>query len=186
MGGGESGGWGAGVMARGELNPLMVTDDRGDAHRVPWARRERRPACFGAALQKEIERREMAHRRFFGLKNTTVIAIGVGFIVMLFLFKLLPIGWPSEGSVGAVVLTLITFGIVPILAVGIAGRPKSIVIDTLREHARCPACVYNLAGCPVAADDGCTVCPECGAAWRLDIAASGEDGASKVEGPERL
>ena len=163
-------------MARGELNPLMVTDDRGEAHRVPWARRERRRACFGAALQKEIERREWAYRRFFGLKNTTIMAIGLGLIVMPFLMKLLPTDWPSEDSVGDVVLTLFTLGMVPILAVGIAGRPMSVVIDTLRGHARCPACIYDLAGCPVAEEDGCTVCPECGAAWRL---GEGRDRAEK-------
>lgn len=30
----------------------------------------------------------------------------------------------------------------------------------------CLACMYDLAGVPTA-DDGCTVCPECGAAWDL-------------------
>ncbi|MFG0285255.1 MAG: hypothetical protein ACF8R7_12600 [Phycisphaerales bacterium JB039] len=28
----------------------------------------------------------------------------------------------------------------------------------------CPACGYDLAGCP-AEPDGCIVCPECGGAW---------------------
>ena len=30
----------------------------------------------------------------------------------------------------------------------------------------CPSCVYSLQGVPAAAD-GSTVCPECGAAWRM-------------------
>jgi len=30
----------------------------------------------------------------------------------------------------------------------------------------CPACGYDLAGQPVA-EDGCTVCPECAAAWHV-------------------
>jgi hypothetical protein len=30
----------------------------------------------------------------------------------------------------------------------------------------CPACMYDLSG-SVAESDGCTVCPECGAAWRV-------------------
>lgn len=167
-------------MSKRELNPLMIIDDHGHMHRVPWARRERRRACFGCELQKEIERREWALRRFYGLKNSTVLAIGLGLTVMPFILKLLPRDWLSEDFIDGVVLILASLGMVPILAVGVAGRPKSIVIDALREHARCPACVYNLAGCPVAEDDECTVCPECGAAWRLDVDASGRD-----EGPNR-
>jgi hypothetical protein len=45
-----------------------------------------------------------------------------------------------------------------------------------REHRRiamayncCPWCMYNLAG-QQPADDGCTVCPECGGAWRMSAA----------------
>ncbi len=30
----------------------------------------------------------------------------------------------------------------------------------------CPSCGYELAGIPTASD-GCTVCPECGAAWKI-------------------
>jgi hypothetical protein len=50
------------------------------------------------------------------------------------------------------------------------------IIDRRQFHARyqqvaelppaCLACLYELSGCPTDAD-GCTVCPECGAAWRL-------------------
>ena len=32
---------------------------------------------------------------------------------------------------------------------------------------RCPSCLYELDGVP-AEPDGCTVCPECGAAWRVE------------------
>lgn len=35
-----------------------------------------------------------------------------------------------------------------------------------KELGRCPACQYSLASLEPATD-GCTVCPECGAAWRL-------------------
>lgn len=36
----------------------------------------------------------------------------------------------------------------------------------LRANKRCLWCLYNLCGVPQV-DDGCTVCPECGGAWRL-------------------
>ena len=39
-------------------------------------------------------------------------------------------------------------------------------------NGRCGSCGYDLAKLPVA-EDGCTVCPECGAAWQLHL-CSGE------------
>jgi ssDNA-binding Zn-finger/Zn-ribbon topoisomerase 1 len=38
--------------------------------------------------------------------------------------------------------------------------------ELLIYNSRCPKCVFNLARLP-AEQDGCTVCPECGAAWKL-------------------
>jgi len=38
--------------------------------------------------------------------------------------------------------------------------------DLLSASDRCAACGYSLAGA-VAEGDGCCVCPECGAAWRV-------------------
>jgi hypothetical protein len=32
----------------------------------------------------------------------------------------------------------------------------------------CPHCGYDLRGSPADEEDGATVCPECGCAWRLD------------------
>lgn len=43
--------------------------------------------------------------------------------------------------------------------------------SVMLNHRRCPHCGYNLHGLPVAPNDGATVCPECGCAWRLDDAA---------------
>ena len=64
------------------------------------------------------------------------------------------------------------------LVATVAGRNKA-----LREHARldglppvCLACMENLAD-PPPEPDGCTVCPECGAAGRLSL-ATGEPPAN--------
>ncbi len=44
----------------------------------------------------------------------------------------------------------------------IRGRYPRIIL----AHGFCPACGYNLAQLDPH-EDGCTVCPECGAAWRI-------------------
>lgn len=38
------------------------------------------------------------------------------------------------------------------------------------RHLRCPHCGYDMRGLPTAPEDGATICPECGCAWRLDAA----------------
>lgn len=43
--------------------------------------------------------------------------------------------------------------------------PAVRVRDAMLEHRRCPSCAYRLDTEPE--PDGCTVCSECGAAWRL-------------------
>jgi len=45
-------------------------------------------------------------------------------------------------------------------------RAAARIVDESLRAVRCPACGYDLHGLAKAAD-GCTVCPECAAAWRL-------------------
>ena len=49
------------------------------------------------------------------------------------------------------------------------GFRGSRVRDVLLSRGHCPGCLGLLPG--EVAPDGCTVCPECGAAWRLDTPA---------------
>lgn len=42
------------------------------------------------------------------------------------------------------------------------------IVRAFLARSLCPACGYSLAGSEPA-DDGCTVCPECGTAWRLPV-----------------
>lgn len=48
---------------------------------------------------------------------------------------------------------------------GVGDDPR-VVVDVMKKHQRCGSCGYTLVGVPEEAD-GCRVCPECGAAWRL-------------------
>lgn len=45
-------------------------------------------------------------------------------------------------------------------------RVPSSYVRTCLEGTCCPCCGYHVAGIHAQAD-GCTECPECGAAWRL-------------------
>ncbi|UCG16522.1 MAG: zinc ribbon domain-containing protein [Phycisphaerales bacterium] len=50
-------------------------------------------------------------------------------------------------------------------------RIRNIIL----RHSRCPHCGYDLRMLPVDPQDGATVCPECGCAWRLDRSQAGGD-----------
>jgi len=43
-----------------------------------------------------------------------------------------------------------------------------LVCAIMLKYLRCPHCGYDIRGLPTAPEDGATVCPECGCAWRLD------------------
>lgn len=47
------------------------------------------------------------------------------------------------------------------------GCVPELFVAAMFRRRRCPACAYDLRGVPED-DDGITICPECGAAWRLD------------------
>lgn len=53
---------------------------------------------------------------------------------------------------------------------------RSELKRTLSETRLCPGCRYDLYSVAIA-DDGCTICPECGGAWRVH----GMDGTSSQE-----
>lgn len=57
-----------------------------------------------------------------------------------------------------------------ILRAGWVARTRGIVRGLLAE-GRCATCGYDIRGCRAEAD-GCTVCPECGAAWRVPAGAN--------------
>lgn len=80
------------------------------------------------------------------------------------------IGWlvfPRKGS-----WALIGLGGLMILisAVRIIRLYTKLFIEQSVELGHCGCCNYRLEALPVEAD-GCTVCPECGHAWRLSAAA---------------
>jgi len=72
--------------------------------------------------------------------------------------------WPTN-------LGVFALGAVQFWRSGRRARAKNICAIML-QHRRCPHCGYDIRGLPTDSGDGCTVCPECGCAWRLE-----DDGA---------
>jgi hypothetical protein len=58
--------------------------------------------------------------------------------------------------------------VVGLMALLVLGRYlfKRLAVAELLRDGLCPACTYEILDLPLA-PDRCTVCPECGAAWRL-------------------
>ena len=46
------------------------------------------------------------------------------------------------------------------------------------KHLRCPHCGYDIRRLPIDPEDGATVCPECGCAWKLNDFSGTADGGN--------
>lgn len=89
-------------------------------------------------------------------------------LVVVFAAMLLTLGTPW------VVVPLVASSILAPLYWRYSGL--RLLVRAMRQEGYCPSCAYALKDVP-AAHDGCQVCPECGAAWRLtpSTAASAKD-----------
>ena len=41
--------------------------------------------------------------------------------------------------------------------------------NAIRPTGRCVRCLYDMSQCPIE-DDDCRICPECGSAWKIELA----------------
>jgi hypothetical protein len=80
----------------------------------------------------------------------------------------------QHSAPGYVNIALTAIATMPLLAV--AAMPVALIVVLRRKRERvsqlsktqaCLACGYSLKDLP-SDPDGCTICPECGAAWRLE------------------
>jgi hypothetical protein len=79
---------------------------------------------------------------------------------------LLPAIVTARVSSWLIVPLMAPIGAIGPFAIGVAARALSRdrIARAYVWEGRCGACAFDLAGLE-AAEDGCTVCPECGAAW---------------------
>lgn len=131
--------------------------------------RGRRVSIATSPLREYWRHAYRAHRRMdmFVLVTTTIVSVVAAFYLVAFCFIAI-----AEGSSAFRWLILL----VPIAICGWRVQSFRRFVATEIVHSRgfesrCFGCRYDLKQTQLDAD-GCTVCPECGAAWKLNAPLS--------------
>ena len=152
------------------LNHRTIRDDRGQRVHVPVR------SMRLLDRHSKAERVVIEYYDEFGMRrqalNSVLISVGTPFLLICFGIFVLSFVYDSaeENSLGWSVFN-ITVGVTLIVA-GLSHRyfeQRALHKLTGRRHLLprlCPQCHYDLSGVPQESD-GCTLCPECGAAWNL-------------------
>jgi hypothetical protein len=97
------------------------------------------------------------------------VCVALAFIGLVIRKYAIGVGWyfdSLERLLWPLNLALVSLGAFMLWRSARRGRLKRVRGIMLR-HRRCPHCGYDLRGLPTDSEDGLTVCPECGCAWRL-------------------
>ena len=106
-----------------------------------------------------------ANRVAFWASVVCLVALGIA--VSILLVRL------AGGSIGfgRFARSLAPFGAIWVAPYGLWMGTRGVrfqrTTSVMLRHRRCPHCGYDLHGLRTDEDDGATVCPECGAAWKL-------------------
>ena len=119
---------------------------------------------LGVTTDEQTRMGELARRRRIAPRRRFYVFLLTGLIVPLgsvAAFMLLNLPSAVEWSIAGLALVPMMFIMRPMKAERVQWHGRLLV-----AIGRCPSCGYDLLNLPVA-DDGCSVCPECGAAWRV-------------------
>ncbi len=98
-----------------------------------------------------------------------VAAFGLTYLVAVVLFSPGKVQ-PGPGLIFAyAVMPVVPLGLLAYCVLnrrGFRGWRRKYVVAAMLGERRCPGCAYDLSGARVE-DDGCTVCGECGGAWKV-------------------
>lgn len=152
--------------------PVWIDDARGrrvhlvGAEWLAWTRAER------AAVSRHMSRRGM-----WGRISKRRLVVGIVFMLVAVLVlapvpALLTSGvsrWLPTGYNWLTILASIPLGMVPpVVSLNVSRWAAAApMAENFVDAGRCASCAYALDHARPDAD-GCTVCAECGAAWRLD------------------
>jgi hypothetical protein len=134
------------------------------------------PADALRAIAEELDPEELKRRpRAFLLAPFWVLAWYAAFFGYFYLFERWR-GWRPVLGVFAISYFLFPFGWA-YFGFRKARRARHERIQrVMLAHLRCPHCGYDIRGLREAPEDGATVCPECGCAWRIDDTRVDEGG----------
>ena len=134
-------------------------DDRGRAVELRLLDQDSRR---GADRLERVNRAGIRHLATGEARVAYAVGLVVGIVIVV-----LPVSWMVKAPVIAVLIVSL-FRLYP------HWQARARFAER-RQHAersaRCPACWYSLAGV-ASVDDGCVICPECGAAWRVVLGDS--------------
>lgn len=136
------------------------------------------PAGIGErtrVLAVEMHKRRVGSWRYYGV----VLAVGLAPVVVssivmnvtLFRVAASPIDARSFIAGLVVALGMMVLVVLPLGTRLVRHRLGPDIREAVLDQGFCPSCAYRLEGVPPEAD-GCTVCPECGGAWRVSGGAS--------------
>jgi hypothetical protein len=145
---------------------LKITDDRGRK----WT------LCSIAEVWEAVpeERQEALVMADLGSTFKAIAVIVAVFAMVLGVTVVVTRGWGSLSAYGVLVWPLAIA--LPIATVSLlqwkhhGGRRAQRAVALLAALRRCAACGYDLSVI-IPEPDGCRLCPECGAAWRLPASA---------------
>jgi hypothetical protein len=112
------------------------------------------------------------HRKVVRGNALILWAVAVIALIVAWLGKILfTFAWLLAALLAAVAMLIV-------LVLAVRRLDRIDRIQSMPAAGLCPACGYGIRGVRQA-DDGCTVCPECGAAWRVPLTAKQFDQSSK-------
>ena len=163
------------------LRPL-VTDDRG--WRVPLVRTMLAlvpwwagplPRATQSAVRSDLLKWSWRKQNVFRrdeLWYGAVIAVLPALLSFGPLMLSMALNWPAGWWRFAVIIpgTIVMFLLLPDLLWRLMPPSRCrLVADAVLKHGCCASCGYGIDGASVQ-EDGCCVCPECGAAWKVPAA----------------
>lgn len=175
---------------RGGREELMILDDRGqpvDQHPDPQgiykppdlrlqSSGSRRRFANDPRIRAVVMRRSVAEAWITSRTPphqaiNVIFAVVAAVVLAAFWYTAFTGGPPRGGAwvlvaIGAIALLGFGPGIKLFMRPHARARRQSVLEDLRNLPPHCAGCWYPLNDVPTASD-GCTVCPECGAAWRL-------------------
>jgi hypothetical protein len=147
----------------------LAIDDRGQRIPLQWTR----AIPIGSLLGRRFDidfKRAVARRPRWGRVSTLRV-------IVIMMFAVLAV-WILELSLWGVPIVVMSIVIPVCVACVMLDGSHCLVVEELLERGMCGACRYDL--------DGCVLCPECGAAWRIPLSESVRAAEAKDPPPEEV